>query len=409
MFWPVDPDGPMIAIVVMTGESRPIAWSFAMRSVLLFLSLAVFAANAPAATDVRVNFALNTIDRSGVPVTQSRYYYVYRPDGLSKATPIPMILVMEAGAGGGAATFFHRKADQAGFVVVSCAIPGNTLGKVWNSDDPRVSGWEDMDYTTEVINRVRASENGNDAFICGLSKGGHMAYAYACVRPGTLKAACSVDEFMELIADIPEAPLPIIAFQGTLDKLIPYTMVRDTVDAWRTIDGLLHMAPVTTYESAPRLVGNVTQTTWRDGINGTQAAIVTIIGGIHEYALPSNSTGYDCTDGMWAFFSQFLTSTQATPKVVAQPVNNIQSSGTPASFWVAATGAPPLRYQWQRNGVDIPGATDNWYTTPATTLPDNGATFRAVVHNDAGSVASSGAMLTVNAAPTDPLKADASL
>ena len=44
-----------------------------------------------------------------------------------------------------------------------------------------------MDYTAEVIDRVRQSDNCNDAFICGLSKGGHMAYAYACVRPATLR------------------------------------------------------------------------------------------------------------------------------------------------------------------------------------------------------------------------------
>ena len=52
--------------------------------------------------------------------------------------------------------------------------------------------------------------------------------------------------------------------------------------------------------------------------------------------------------------------------------------------------------------MDIPGATSNWYTTPATTLADNGATFRAVVSNGSGSVTSTGATLTVSAAPADP-------
>jgi hypothetical protein len=131
-------------------------------------------------------------------------------------------------------------------------------------------------------------------------------------------------------------------------------------------------------------------------------AFVTIVGGGHEYALPSNSTGYDCTEGMWAFFSQFLTAEQAEPKIVSQPVNNVQLSGQPASFWVAATGKPAISYQWQRNGVDIPGATSNWYTTAATTLADNGATFRAVVSNETGSVTSNATILTVKAAPADP-------
>jgi poly(3-hydroxybutyrate) depolymerase len=373
-----------------------------MRRVLLFLTAAILAVNARAATDARINFTLNTTDENGQPLTESRYYYVYRPDGLSTRVPVPMILVMEAGAGSGAAGFFHRKANQAGFVVVSCAIPGNTLGNVWNNDDPRITGFEDMDYTTEVIDRVRSSDNCNDAFICGLSKGGHMAYAYACERPETIQAACSVDEFMGLSSNIPQVPLPVIAFQGTADKNVPYTMAKDSVDAWRMIDGLLGTTPVTTCESSPLLPGRVTQATWRDGIGGTQVAFVTIVGGDHRYALPTVQTGYDCTDGMWAFFSQFLTSTQAAPKIVSQPVNNVQFSGCPASFRVAATGDQPLHYQWQKNGVDIPGATENWYTTPTTTLADSRAMFRAIVSNDAGTVTSAAATLTVNAAPADP-------
>src|SRR5512136_105713 len=111
-----------------------------MKTVLLFLSSVIFTSNALAPTDVRVNFTLNTTDENGAPLTENRYYYLYRPDGLFRDVPVPMVLVMEAGAGSGPAGFFHRKADQAGFVVVSCSIVGNTLGGVWNNDDPRITG-----------------------------------------------------------------------------------------------------------------------------------------------------------------------------------------------------------------------------------------------------------------------------
>ena len=375
-----------------------------MRTALLLLCFVILAGNGFAATDVRVDFTLNTTDAYGAPLQQKRYYYIYRPDNLPKTTPVPMILVMDAG-GGGAATFFHRKADQAGLVVVSCSFSGNstgTPGTVWNSDNPRITGFEDFDYITEVINRVKASDNCNDVFITGLSKGGHMSLAYACERPSTIKAASSLDEFMGLTSNIPAAPVPMIVFQGTSDTNVPYPMVKDTVDAWRATDGLLNATPVTTYESSPLLPGRVSQATWRGGGGGTQVALVTIIGGTHTYPTPAGETGYDFTDGIWAFFSQFLTSTQVSPKIVSQPVNNIQLSGQPASFWVAATGNAPIRYQWQRNGVDIPGATANWFTVPATTVADNGATFRAVVSNDSGTATSASATLTVNAAPAGP-------
>ena len=342
---------------------------------------------------MRVGFTLNTTGANGAPLQESRYYYLYRPDNLSKTTPVPMILVMEAG---GPAGFLHRKAGQAGFLVVSCSFSGNSTGG-WNNHSPRFTGLEDYDYITEVIDRVKASDNANDAFTVGFSAGGHMSLAYACERPSTIKAASSVDEFMGLTTNIPSAPLPMILFHGTADRNVPYTMVKDTVDAWRAVDGLLNAAPATTDEPSPLMPGAVSQATWRGGAGGTQVAFVTIVGGAHEYPTPDVRTGYDFTDGLWAFFSQFLTGTQSAPRIVSQPVNNIQAGGQAASFWVAATGAAPLRYQWRKNGVDIPGATANWYTTPAATLADNGATFRAVVRNATGSVTSAPATLTVKA------------
>ncbi|MBZ5585150.1 MAG: hypothetical protein LAQ30_23670 [Acidobacteriia bacterium] len=351
-----------------------------------------------AATDVRVDFTLNTTDVSGARLRQQRFYYVYRPDNLPRTAPAPMILTMN----GVPATYFHRKADEAGFVVVSCSSSGNstgTPGRGWANHDPRVEGFEDVDYTTEVIRRVRASDHCSDAFVTGLSMGGHMALAYACERPSMIRAAASLDEFMGLTGNIPRAAVPVILFHGTSDASVAYAMVKDTVDAWRAADGLQSAVPATTYESSPRRPGQVSQATWRGGTGGTQVAFVTIIGGTHTYPTPDIETGYDFTDGIWAFFSQFLTMTQAAPKIVSQPVNNVQTSGEPASFWVAATGRGPMSYRWQKNGKDLPGATANWLTIPPTTPADNGSSFRVVVRNRSGSIMSAPAILTVKDPP----------
>ena len=62
-----------------------------------------------------------------------------------------------------------------------------------------------------------------------------------------------------------------------------------------------------------------------------------------------------------------------------------------------ASGTPPLRYQWQRNGANISGATAQDYTIASVTAADNGVRFRAVVSNDYGSVTSNEAVLTVSA------------
>lgn len=365
-------------------------------SCLLLISLCATALRLAAATDVKVDFTLNTTDENGAPIQQARTYYVYRPDNLSRANPVPMVLVMDAApstsAGGG---FFHRKADQAGFLVISCEFTGNSGGGSWVNDNPRIIGFEDYDYVSTVIARVTAAENAQDAFICGLSKGGHESYAFACERPGQIRAACSADEFLNPISNVPTAPVPILAIHGTLDSNVPYTMGKDSVDIWRTQDNLMNVTPVTTYEASPLQPGRVTQATWRGGLNNTQVAVITILGGTHQWATPTVQSGYDATNGIWNFFSQYLTTTQPTPKIVAVPTNNIQPAGSSASFWVVATGAGPLQYQWQKNGTNLPGATNNWLTVSAVTPADSGASFRAVVTNANGSATSSAATLTV--------------
>src|ERR1035438_9709368 len=115
---------------------------------------------------------------------------------------------------------------------------------------------------------VRASDNGQDAFIAGLSKGGHISLSYACVRPSMLRAAASLDEFMGLTSNIPSAPLPVMLVEGTLDTNVPYTMVKDTVDGWRATDSLSSATAVTTYEASPLIPGMVSQATWSDPVSG---------------------------------------------------------------------------------------------------------------------------------------------
>jgi hypothetical protein len=80
------------------------------------------------------------------------------------------------------------------------------------------------------------------------------------------------------------------------------------------------------------------------------------------------------------------------------------TAGKTASFTVVAAGTAPMSYQWQKNSVNIAGATSASYTTPLTTTSDNGSTFDVVVTNSAGTVTSAAATLTVNAIPTPAIQ-----
>ncbi len=91
-----------------------------------------------------------------------------------------------------------------------------------------------------------------------------------------------------------------------------------------------------------------------------------------------------------------FTASQA-PSISAQPQSQTITSGRPVTFSVSANGTAPLSYQWQRNQVNIAGATGSSYTIGSVSAGDNGVSFRAIVSNSFGGVASNGAVLTVTA------------
>jgi formylglycine-generating enzyme required for sulfatase activity len=83
------------------------------------------------------------------------------------------------------------------------------------------------------------------------------------------------------------------------------------------------------------------------------------------------------------------------PTIVAQPQSVTVSGGLVAVFTVTATGTGPLSHQWQRNEVNVAGATAPTLTINNAQTADAGD-YRVVVNNSAGTVTSSVAKLTVN-------------
>ncbi len=93
--------------------------------------------------------------------------------------------------------------------------------------------------------------------------------------------------------------------------------------------------------------------------------------------------------------------------IVAQPQDVTVIENQPASFTVNASlqegPSGALTYQWQRNGVDIPGANAATYTLPLATLADQSARFTVRVSAPGGEFLDSApAVLNVQADTTAP-------
>jgi hypothetical protein len=89
------------------------------------------------------------------------------------------------------------------------------------------------------------------------------------------------------------------------------------------------------------------------------------------------------------------------PTIVSQPASVTNYVSLAATFTVNAYSTAPLSYQWKKNGVAIPGATERALTFKPLALSDAGI-YLVTITNVNGSLDSSSATLTVLSAPTNP-------
>ena len=99
-----------------------------------------------------------------------------------------------------------------------------------------------------------------------------------------------------------------------------------------------------------------------------------------------------------------------TPIIVNDPATQTVYAQDAVSFSVAASGANPKTYQWQKNGTNISGATASTYSI-SSVVAANAGNYRAIVSNSYGADTSAAGVLTVlayNAIPVAHITSPAS-
>src|SRR5208283_3305564 len=82
------------------------------------------------------------------------------------------------------------------------------------------------------------------------------------------------------------------------------------------------------------------------------------------------------------------------PAITSQSPNQTVTNGASVTFSVSASGTPPLNFQWQCNGTNLPGAVSSNLTLTGVTFAQAGI-YAAVVTNAAGSTISDPVALSV--------------
>jgi len=95
---------------------------------------------------------------------------------------------------------------------------------------------------------------------------------------------------------------------------------------------------------------------------------------------------------------RFTITTTATtdPFISAHPQSQLVVAGSAVTFSATASGSAPLTYQWQQNGVDVPGATGPSHSI-ASVSPADGGSYRVVVTSPGGSRTSRAGVLVIDA------------
>ena len=94
----------------------------------------------------------------------------------------------------------------------------------------------------------------------------------------------------------------------------------------------------------------------------------------------------------------FIPTTTNAPVILQQPLDVMVAQGGSAGFDVTAAGTPPVSYQWRRNGVFIPDATDASYVLTHVQV-DAAGVYDVVISDMNGVVNSAVATLSLAVAP----------
>jgi polyhydroxybutyrate depolymerase len=271
---------------------------------------------------------------------RERTYLLHVPPAYDGAGRLPLVVVLHGGTGNAPVTAvmtgMSQTADREGFVVVYPNGTGLLNDRVltWNV----LFGFgyalrnhvDDVGFIRALIEDLARCYAIDDrrVYATGISNGGMMTYLLGSTCADILAAIAPVAGAIAarpnprseyVVFPPPSRPLPLIAFHGRQDRLVPYLGGKGTgmvnavyapvsysVEAWVGWNGC---APQPTVITSPN--GNVVTETYAGYAAGATVELVTINNGGHAWPggmrYPGGvepSRDLSANDMMWRFFKQ---------------------------------------------------------------------------------------------------------
>ena len=237
-------------------------------------------------------------------------------------------------------------ADQRGFIVVYPEGLAGVAGLSWDAGSCCGNTADDMGFIRDLVTRLESEYciDPKRVFATGLSNGAMMSYRLACEASDVFAAVAPVAGAVVTKTCTPQRPVPILAFHGTGDTIVPFNGGTDgiyhiltfppvsySIDLWRSLDGcpgatapgsssMAQMPGESTPDGGPNpslfdgstLVfhkGDATCHTWASCNEGSEVELCTIVDGGHAWPggqplIGKTSTDIDATTTILDFFDR---------------------------------------------------------------------------------------------------------
>jgi polyhydroxybutyrate depolymerase len=265
---------------------------------------------------------------------RERTFLYHLPRGLGPGAPLVLSLHGRLGQGRSQAelTGFDAVADEAGFLVVYPDGVRRSWADGRGTTPAEEEGVDDVGFLLALIDHLVAT-HGLDArrvYVAGMSNGGMMSYRLACEHPERIAAIAPVGALLSepLAARCqPARAVPLVAFVGTEDTLMPFTggelsegrgrvlSAEGTLATWARWSGCPGPPTTETQDRDPGDGTRVVRTAHTGCRDGAEVVLHAFEGGGHtwpggqryapEARAGRTSQELDASRAAWAFFQRF--------------------------------------------------------------------------------------------------------
>jgi polyhydroxybutyrate depolymerase len=269
-------------------------------------------------------FGRNRNNGSLVSSGEKREYILYVPRTYDHSRPTSLVISMH-GAGGWPTqqmemSEWNRLAERERVIVVYPSGVDGAGPRVWRVDRGTGLG-KDVQFISDLIDKLEASYNIDPTRIYanGFSNGGGMSFVLSCKLSDRIAAVGMVGAAQSLPWSwcTDRRPVPMIAFHGTADRMVPYnggtSLVSPrpfpAVEPWVANWARRNRCASAPVESA--VEADVTRREYTNCADYADVVLYIVRKGGHswpggqplpEFFVGPTTHSIDATDQMWAFF-----------------------------------------------------------------------------------------------------------